>query len=233
VKKPFVIALLIVTAVPLLIAVAALPPHGAIDTPVHSGISSRYLEQGEEEAGAANIVTGVILNYRGLDTAGEVTVIFTALAAVFAVLVPVVVRSEKTVHTAPSPVVRFVVRLLAPFVALFAVYVIAHGHSSPGGGFQGGAILGGLFVALAMVLGVERARRMVPDAAGVWLRAAAPMAFVAVGVVGLTLTGVFLGYPRTEELHAVREAMLLALEVGIAVGGAAIFAAIFCEMEGQ
>ena len=41
-----------------------------------------------------------------------------------------------------SLIVRTLARVLVPFVQLFGLYVIVHGHSSPGGGFQGGVILG-------------------------------------------------------------------------------------------
>ena len=70
VKKALVAALLIITAIPLLIAVLGAPAARRCATPRYStGASARYLEHGAEEAGAENIVTGVILNYRGLDTA--------------------------------------------------------------------------------------------------------------------------------------------------------------------
>lgn len=236
-KKALVAALLIIAAIPLLIAVAALPPHGDPGTPVHTRVSARYVEAGVEEAGAENLVTGVILNYRGLDTAGEVSVIFTALAAGLVVLIPAA-RSRSTRHADPkttpaSPVVRFVVRLSAPFIALFAIYVILNGHASPGGGFQGGAILGGLFIALSVVMGAEKMGTLLPERLAVWLHVAAPVTFACVGFAGIALTGAFLGYPQEEALHAVREAMLLALEIGIGVGGAAIFATLYAQMEAQ
>lgn len=236
-KKALVAALLVITAIPLLIGVVALPPHGSGDAPMHTHVSARYVERGEEEAGAANIVTGVILNYRGLDTAGEVTVIFTALAAVLAVLIsfPALPKPSDTpgaTSTPPpvSPVVGFVVRLLAPFIALFTVYVVLHGHVSPGGGFQGGAVLGGLFIALTIVLGESRTRLLLPRRGAPWMRGAALLAFVAAGVLGTILTGYFLGYP-TETNRLVTELMLLGIEVGIGLGGAAIFATIFLQME--
>jgi multicomponent Na+:H+ antiporter subunit B len=236
VKQALVAALVVLTAIPLLIGVAAMPPHGDPNTPMHTHVSARYIEQGEEEAGAANIVTAVILNYRGLDTAGEVTVIFTALAAALAVLIsfPSPPKDdEQAGPTAPpslSPVVSFVVRLLAPFIALFAVYVILNGHLSPGGGFQGGAILGGLFIALTIVLGESRTRALLPRRAAPWMWGAAVLAFVAVGILGATLTGYFLGYPA-ESQHLLTELMMVAIEIGIGLGGAAIFATIFLQME--
>ncbi|MDX9721475.1 MAG: sodium:proton antiporter, partial [Myxococcota bacterium] len=80
-RKALVAAFLIVAAIPLLIGVASMPPHGDPTAPAHTRIAVRYLAHGEQEAGAPNIVTDVFLNYRGLDTSGEVTVCVTALAA--------------------------------------------------------------------------------------------------------------------------------------------------------
>jgi len=49
-------------------------------------VASTYLEQGLEKTGAANLVTSVILDFRGYDTLGEATVLFTAVIGVLAVL---------------------------------------------------------------------------------------------------------------------------------------------------
>ncbi len=235
-KKALVAALLIIAAAPFLIVAASLPPHGDLSTPVQTGASAFYLKHGAEQTGAENIVTGVILNYRGLDTNGEVTVIFTGFAAAFAVLLPASMSRARVPSHAPvpvSPVVSFAVRLLAPFTALFTIYVILNGHLTPGGGFQGGAILGGLFIVLATALEPGRMAAAIPDRLGPWLRAAAPLAFSAMGVLGLVTTGYYLGFPMAEPLHAVRALMLLVIEIGIGLGGAAIFAALFVEMEAQ
>lgn len=246
-KNAVIAALLVITAIPLLIGVAALPPHGRDDTPVHTHISARYLERGAKEAGSTNIVTAVLLNYRGLDTAGEVTVIFTALAAVLAVLItysgaakadkPSSVPDGTSGGRSPripvpvSPVSLFVVRLLAPFIAIFAVYVTMGGHVTPGGGFQGAAILGALFITLAVVLGEGRMRPLMRPRLMPWLQGMSVLAFVAVGVLGAVLTGFFLGYPAEAELYLVRKLMIVVLEIGIGLGGAAIFATIFLQME--
>lgn len=255
-KKPLVAAFLIVAAIPLLIGVAALPPHGDPSAPAHNRIAVRYLERGEEEAAAANIVTDVILNYRGLDTSGEVTVIFTGLVATLAVLLtapPLFMRENgggatgapaATAATSPasasaspaptpvSPVVAFVIRLIAPFTAMFAGYVILHGAASPGGGFQGGAILGGLFIVITVIVGRERTLPLLPRRATPWMQGVAVMTFVAVGSVGAAFTGYFLGFPAMTA-RTVAELMIEVLEIGIGLGGAAIFATIFLQMEAE
>ena len=62
------------------------PPFAAPDTPANLHVAPRYLEQGPVEAGVPNVVTAVLASYRGYDTLGEVTVIFTAGIGVLALL---------------------------------------------------------------------------------------------------------------------------------------------------
>jgi multicomponent Na+:H+ antiporter subunit B len=234
-KRALTAALLVLLALPLLYAVAQLPPHGSASTPPYSHVSPRYLERGPEEAGAENVVTDVILNYRGFDTNGEVTVIFTALAAVLAVLLGARKDTGRAFEQSGavvtvSPVVSFVVRLLAPFVALFAIYVILNGHVSPGGGFQGGAIIGALVIVTTVILGRSQAEALVPMRARRLLQVAAPLTFVFIGVTGLLTFGDYLAFPRTADLAWLRTAWLIAIEIGIGVGGAAIIATIYWTM---
>ena len=47
-------------------------------------------------------------------------------------------------------IVKVTCRYIIPFIQLFALYVVAHGHHSPGGGFQGGVILGATFILFAI-----------------------------------------------------------------------------------
>jgi multicomponent Na+:H+ antiporter subunit B len=103
-----------------------------------------------------------------------------------------------------------VVRLLAPFIAMFALASLYRGHVTPGGGFQSAAIAGALMIALGLVFGREHAARLVPYGARAWLQAVGPLTFAVVALLGWRLTGAFLGYPAEEAAHAVREAMVVA-----------------------
>jgi multicomponent Na+:H+ antiporter subunit B len=235
----FGLTLVLVAAATMLAGVADLPPPGDAEAPIHTHVGARYVARGSAETGLPNLVTAVLLVYRGFDTFLEVVVIFTALVAVLAL--PRGAAGDR--ETAPaslgaapvrvpvSPVVFFVVRLLAPFIAMFALASLYRGHLTPGGGFQSAAIFGALFIALALVLGRERVARLVPLGARVYLQALGPLLFVLVGFVGYLLTGAFLGYPAAAAAHALREAMVVTLEVGIAVGGAVILAQLFLVME--
>lgn len=67
-------------------ASAALPPFGDPASRPSTHVSPRYIERGVAETGAANLVTGVLADYRGYDTLGETTVIFSAALACLLIL---------------------------------------------------------------------------------------------------------------------------------------------------
>ncbi|NJO36053.1 MAG: DUF4040 domain-containing protein [Rhodospirillales bacterium] len=56
----------------------SLPPFGTADAPIHKHVAPRYLKDSVKETMVPNIVTAVLADYRGYDTLGETTVIFTA-----------------------------------------------------------------------------------------------------------------------------------------------------------
>ncbi len=68
----------VITAGVLVYGTLDLPPFGAADNPVHLNTAPRYLEKSIEETGVPNVVTSVLSSYRGYDTLGETTVVFTA-----------------------------------------------------------------------------------------------------------------------------------------------------------
>lgn len=63
-----------------------LPAFSDPASPIHTHVVPRYLQQGLQETGVPNVVTAVLASYRGYDTLGETTVVFTAGAGVVALL---------------------------------------------------------------------------------------------------------------------------------------------------
>lgn len=62
------------------------PSIGSVDTPAFLGVSAEYITRSGEDTGIPNIVTSVLASYRGVDTYGEVTVVFCAAMIVYALL---------------------------------------------------------------------------------------------------------------------------------------------------
>ena len=62
----------------MLYTVPTMPLFGNPENPIHQHVAPRYIEETPEAIGIPNVVTSVLADYRGFDTLGEVTVIFTA-----------------------------------------------------------------------------------------------------------------------------------------------------------
>ncbi len=92
-----------------------------------------------EQTGSVNTVTSIIVSYRGFDTLGEVTVLFLAATGLGAILFDK--KGKKRRRQNASLIVRVSAQLIYPFIILLGAYVFIHGHLTPGGGFQGGAII--------------------------------------------------------------------------------------------
>lgn len=153
----------------LVYAAAQLPKFGGADTLVDSEVTAFYVENTMEETGAVNIVTGIILDYRGFDTLGESHVLFIAVCTVLLLLS---IHGEKDEeqklkadaydrHFEPhhDEVLQCCARLLTPLVLIFGLYIIANGHLSPGGGFSGGAILGAGLILYQNAFGYKKTER--------------------------------------------------------------------------
>lgn len=129
----------------LIYNIAFMPGFGSEESPMNNEVSERYLSQGEEETGVTNIVTGLIISYRGFDTFGETHVLFIATIAVMILLKlmkqekPVVAEGEEE---GGDIILTTIARVLVPLIFLFGFYVLVNGHLSPGGGFSGGAVMG-------------------------------------------------------------------------------------------
>ncbi len=149
-------------------------------------VGGRYVEQGVQETGAANVVTSVVVGYRGFDTLGEVTVLFIAAMGLGAVLYgrrPSGGRREK-----PSLILSTGCRFLFPLIMVFGAYVFIHGHLTPGGGFQGGVIAASAFLLMYLGCGGKRIHRATLGA----VESLAGLAFVIAGLAGLAVGGYFL-----------------------------------------
>ncbi len=80
------LAVVTVTAAALIYGTFDLPTFGDPTAPIHTHVAPRYLLQSSEEIGIPNTVTAVLASYRGYDTLGEVTVVFTAAIGVLLLL---------------------------------------------------------------------------------------------------------------------------------------------------
>jgi multicomponent Na+:H+ antiporter subunit B len=149
-----------------------------------------YAERTASDLGAANIVTAIIVTYRGLDTLGEVTVLFLAAAIVGLVLAKDSQRSPVDQRMRP-PVGELLTtgtRFLVPMILLLGVYVFVNGHLTPGGGFQGGAIIASAVLLMLLANPLKHFSHGLISA----IESLAGVFYIGIGLAGLFLAGGFL-----------------------------------------
>ena len=117
------------------------PEVGDVESPASkSPVSSHFIGKTGVDTEVTNMVTAVLADYRGFDTMFETVVVFIAGMAVLAILKGSTRgnsrRKDHEVEAEPDLIVTNTVRLIVPVIQIFAFYVLAHGHVSPGGGFQ-------------------------------------------------------------------------------------------------
>jgi multicomponent Na+:H+ antiporter subunit A len=110
-----------------------------------------------------NIVNVILVDFRAIDTMGEITVLATAAIGVRALLrLAAAERSDASPGPNPvrtSSIFRTAARLLMPLLLLFSVFLLLRGHDQPGGGFVGGLVVAAAFALYGIAYGMEYARR--------------------------------------------------------------------------
>lgn len=154
----------------LLVAVSNLPTFGDPTNPVNNEVAARYIENGLQETGAVNIVTGMILDYRAFDTLGESHVLFIATCTVLILLrlddskkgshgMGYHMEEDRLYEPKNDVILQTVARILVPPIVIFGIYVILGGHLGPGGGFSGGAVIGAGLILYLNAFGFAKTER--------------------------------------------------------------------------
>ncbi|MCZ6674522.1 MAG: hypothetical protein O7C75_16465 [Verrucomicrobia bacterium] len=232
----------IITGILLLQAERDFPDWGDPASPANNyRLSQHYITQTFTETTVPNMVTAVLADYRGYDTMFETVVIFTAGIAIIGIL-RVFGSSSQLEHkeptlTAKKPdlIVDTTCRLLIPIIQLFALYVVAHGHHSPGGGFQGGVIFGASFILLALARNLQTAQKWLPESRVLTLAGAGIFIYAGFGVAALVLGGDFLDYGILTKLlpggvEDARSHSMLGVEIGVAFTVTAIMFSIYSNL---
>jgi multicomponent Na+:H+ antiporter subunit A len=122
-----------------------------------------FAEFGPTLGHGRNIVNVILVDFRGFDTMGEITVLATAAIGVRALL-RLGNADGGNLESRPntlltSPIFRTAARLLMPLLLLFSIFLLLRGHNEPGGGFVGGLVAAAAFALYAVAFGAHRARQ--------------------------------------------------------------------------
>ena len=243
----------VITGGLLLYAVDDFPRWGDPFSPASEyRVSRHYIEQAFSETSVPNMVTAVLADYRGYDTMFEAVVIFVAGMAILALLrkTPESIltppsadagaqpESMEPAKEAPDLIINTTCRLLIPVIQLFAFYVVAHGHHSPGGGFQGGVIFGASFILLAVTFDVPAALRRRSELRTLIVANAGLFIYAGIGLLCLVMGANFLDYGKLDailpgsEIDA-RSHGILGVEIGVAFTVGAIIFIIYANLSSK
>jgi multicomponent Na+:H+ antiporter subunit B len=188
------------------------------------------------ERKATDIVSSTTFDYRGFDTLGEEMILFTAALGLVVLLREQRGEQHEEEETdddeegeegreeATSEALRILgLGLVGPTVVL-GVYIVAHGHLTPGGGFQGGVILATALLIVYLAGRYAAMRRVSPLPLVEAAESAGAMAFALIGLGGLIISGIYMKNfidPGTEKMLLSGGVIpLLNISVGLEVAGA-------------
>jgi multicomponent Na+:H+ antiporter subunit B len=125
-------------------------------------------------------------------------------------------------------IIKTTCRLIIPFIQIFTLYVIAHGHHSPGGGFQGGVILGASVIVFAISHNLRSSIKRISEKIVVLICTLGVFLYAATGGLCLLLGSNFLDYSALSQIFGVdpvtaRSHGILLVEIGV---GMAVMAAM-------
>ncbi len=166
--------------------------------PSISGPAFRYVTESAEETGASNVVASILFDYRGFDTLGEATVIYATVCGIALIFSG---HRLKKSGWGLSFIVKRSMDLMVPFMLIYASSIVAMGHITPGGGFQGGAILATVTVLLCVIYGSRFESSLISPTFKEAAESSGALLFMAIGFWGLAQGAGFLanlhaGFPR-------------------------------------
>ena len=224
-----------------------LPDWGDVNSPPNSHLSPTYITQVMEETSVPNIVTAVLADYRGFDTMLETTVVLIGGLAIL-VLLRHFRRERRKQDGAfqtdlppnrPNQIIMTTCRLMVPPIQLFALYVVAHGHHSPGGGFQGGVIFGASLILLALSYNMREVLNRINESMLIVLSCVGVLIFAGAGILSLALGANFLDYSAWHPLMMMKEEVgrvaarslgMLIVEIGVAFTVTCIMFSIYFDL---
>jgi multicomponent K+:H+ antiporter subunit A len=198
----------------------------------YSSIAGYFLANSLTEGGGHNIVNVILVDFRGYDTFGEISVLALAALGVYALLqgmrLPTAASSPiASGRIAHAQLLQTVSRLLLPMTLMFGIYILLRGHNAPGGGFIAGLIVASALMTQYLALGIDRSERAlrVPThgaiALGLFLALGTGLGSIALGYPFLTSAFTHLHLPIVGDVE-IASAMLFDLGVFFVVMGASV-----------
>jgi multicomponent Na+:H+ antiporter subunit B len=216
----------------LIYGLAGLPAFGD-----YHGVYGHVLDGiGVSERHATDLITALNFDFRAFDTLGEEFILFGSVLGVVLILRelrgererPSLDEADEHTLEGASEALRALALVLVPALVAVGVYIVVHGQTTPGGGFQGGVILASGPLALFLSGRYLRMRRLAPHTLVEIGEAVGAVGFALIGLGGLIFVGVFfknfLPFGIPGHLLSGGQIPLASVAVGLEVAGAFLVA---------
>jgi len=132
-------------------------------------------------------------------------------------------------------IVRTCSRIMIPFLQIYSLYVYVHGHTSPGGGFQGGCIMAASFILLAVAYDIGEAKRRFSERLNGLFCCLGVFIYAGTGAVALIFSGNFLDYSSWQHIIPAGPVMaryygIAMIELGVEITVMAVMVSIFLDL---
>lgn len=233
-KKVISIIIVIIVAGFPFLQLNILPVIGDENSPANTNVSVYYIENGEKDTNAANLVTAVLADYRGFDTLLETTVMFLAGLGVVLILygrpksivqrrqIPNRISLANRTESYKSMNKDVIIPLVVPMIIVYAAYVLFHGEVSLGGGFQAGALLALAYTLDVLVVPDNQIMFILNKMNAVVIAGIGTGIYGLVGMASMLNGGSFLEYSKlpfritdVPELHSLG---IMLIEIGVTIG---------------
>ena len=183
----------------------------------------RVFRRKEEDRYYRHISTGITLRIKGEKTIPDRSREFERIDAIW---------------TPYDLIIKTVARFLVPFIQIFALYVLAHGHESPGGGFQGGVIFGASLIIIAIAFDLRTAIRRFKEKLDGLFSALGVFIYSGIGAFCLILGGNFLDYKELAKIFpfdriVARAYGILGVEIGVFIAVMAVMVCIYINIASE
>ncbi|MFH2093583.1 MAG: Na(+)/H(+) antiporter subunit B, partial [Pseudomonadota bacterium] len=138
-------------------------------------------------------------------------------------------------YVPPDLVIKTVCRIIIPMIQIYAMYVVAHGDFSPGGGFQGGVIFGSSLILLAISYDLKTLVARIKEKVLGVLAAVGVLIYVGLAALCMVMGGDFLDYSALAPLvpgdpHHIRALGMLGVEIGVGIAVTAVMAILYINI---
>ncbi len=131
-------------------------------------------------------------------------------------------------------IIEFFCRIIAAPVFTFGVYIIFHGEASPGGGFQGGVILGAGFIMLAVAHGMDFTLRRIREKMILFLSGVGVFIYGGIGAACILWRGNFLDYGKLplplDSVSVIRGIGIMGIEIGVGLTVMGVMISIYYDL---